>query len=116
MSMDAPAAARRGPRPAFDRLLRALVVLVGVAVMARPLAVAGLGRLRTLFGALGPRIALVLLPFPIGITLEAMGWQRILRAMGARVPVWSLLRIRLGTEAVTRGLPGGNVASEVTKP
>jgi hypothetical protein len=116
VSTDETPARQARRRPAYERPLHALVVLVGVAVLVRLLAVADVNRLRAVIGALGPKLALVLLPFPVGITLEAMGWQRILRAMGARVPVWSLLRIRLGTEAVTRGLPGGNVASEVTKP
>jgi hypothetical protein len=117
VSTDGAPPARRAPRrAAYERLLRGLVVLIGAAVLVRLLAVVDVGRLRALLGALGGKLALVLLPFPVGITLEALGWQRILRAMGARVPVWSLLRIRLGTEAVTRGLPGGNVASEVTKP
>jgi hypothetical protein len=111
-----PAPPGLGRRLTPARLFRLLAVLVGVAVLVRLLAVAEIDRVRTLLGGLGPRLAWLLLPFPVGITLEALGWRSILRGMGARVRLWPLLRIRLGTEVVTRGMPGGTVASEVTKP
>jgi hypothetical protein len=61
-------------------------------------------------------MALVLLPFLIGMAVDTVGWRAVLTRLGRPLPYFSLLRIRLAAEGALLSLPGGAIAAEVLKP
>lgn len=65
-------------------------------------------------GMLG--VTLIALPQLLSLCLECVGWRRVFQRLGQSIPVRSLLRVRLMTEAVAQTLPLGVIWSESLKP
>jgi uncharacterized membrane protein YbhN (UPF0104 family) len=63
--------------------------------------------------SVGPGLALALLPYPLTLAFDTLGWRTLLRAAGPRVPFSRLLRIRLGAEAVGLLLPSAGLVQEI---
>lgn len=66
--------------------------------------------------SLGPRAALILIPFPIGLAFDVIAWQRLLATLGCKVDFRLLYRTRLITEAVTNTTPMGAVWADAVTP
>jgi len=74
-------------------------------------------RVADLVGHVGAlTLLLVALPQFLSLSLECFGWRRVFAVWGRRVDQWSLLRVRLMTEAVAQTLPLGVIWSESLKP
>lgn len=54
--------------------------------------------------------------FPLGLSLDALGWKRLLLRLGARIDVPSALLSRLAAEAVGNSLPMGGLGAEAVGP
>ncbi len=95
---------------------RIALVLLGAVLFVRVL-VAGdfFGALRTL-REVGWKLPLALLPYLVVIGLDTAGWHAILVQLGQQVGFLRLLRVRIATESLLLGLPGGSVLSETLKP
>ena len=92
-----------------------LAVVVALALVARVLSMADWAHTAALLGSVGPRLALVLLPFLVGMSLDTAAWGLVLRQIGSPVPFVPLLRMRLASEALTLSAPAGAVAAEAMK-
>jgi uncharacterized membrane protein YbhN (UPF0104 family) len=60
----------------------------------------------------GPLVAIAVLPFAVGMTLDAWGTARLLRALGHRTSLGRMLPVRLASEALHITLPAGFVAAD----
>lgn len=98
------------------RAFRVVATIAAAALVLRLLHSADLGRALGQMRASGPRLLLVLVPFAVGMALDALCWSWILAALGGLVRYRPLLRLRMGAEALVLSVPGGSVAAEVIKP
>lgn len=92
------------------------LVFLGALLFARVL---NQGHLREAWGLLrelGWRSPLVVLPYLGAIGLDTAAWRAILRQLGQPVGFLRLLRVRVATESLLLGLPGGSILSETLKP
>jgi uncharacterized membrane protein YbhN (UPF0104 family) len=108
--LDPRAPARR--EPAWSRLALAALAL---ALLARVLWSVDWARTGALLHSVGPRLALALVPFGVGMCLDTAAWKRVLYEIGSRVPFVPLLRMRLASEAVLLSAPAGALAGEAVK-
>lgn len=67
-------------------------------------------------GRAGPLVALCALPYLAAITIDALAWRHVFRAMGRDVSHRALVRVRLACEAVSMSLPAGAVFAESMTP
>jgi hypothetical protein len=86
--------------------------VVAAALLARVVAQADpQATWRALTGA-GPYVILGLVPFAVGMTLDAWGQVVLLRAMGHRTTLAQLLPVRFASEALHVTMPAGFVAAD----
>jgi uncharacterized protein (TIRG00374 family) len=92
-------------------------LLSGLAILAlsRLVRPADVARAASLVAHTGWPLGLVLLPTAVAMFLDARGWQLILRTLGARVRLPTMVELRLSVEAVVHALPGGALAGEALK-
>jgi uncharacterized membrane protein YbhN (UPF0104 family) len=60
----------------------------------------------------GPHVVVALVPFAIGMTLDAWGMVVLLRGLGHRASLAQMLPVRFASEALHATLPAGFVASD----
>jgi uncharacterized membrane protein YbhN (UPF0104 family) len=76
-----------------------------------------LGRTLALLSVVSiPAFALILAPQLLALSLESTGWSEAFAALGHKVSLRALLRVRLSTEALAQTLPAGVVFAESVKP
>lgn len=75
----------------------------------------GAGLARALSGV-GFRAVLLVLPFALAVTLDALAWRRLLSSSGHRVGACDLLLARVVAEALTLSLPAGAGVAESVVP
>lgn len=63
-------------------------------------------------GSGGPLVALALVPFALGMTIDAYGTVVILRVLRSRVTVAQMLPVRIACEALHLSVPAGFVAAD----
>jgi uncharacterized membrane protein YbhN (UPF0104 family) len=97
------------------RLLRLALVGVTLVALSRLIHRGDAGRAVELVSNVGWPLALVLLPTAVAMTLDARGWQAILRTLRQSVRFEALFELRLSVEAVVLSLPGGALAGEALK-
>lgn len=97
-------------------LVRWLAFGLCLALFVHVLAAADLDAVGARIVALGPKVLVVLLPFPIALACDAWAWQRLVEALGHRVPLRRIFPIRLATEAVTNSAPAGAVWADALGP
>lgn len=111
----APAPVRssgRALKSAIRWLALALCLGLFVYTLTRTDLRAGWERIR----AIGPLALVVLAPFPVAMAFDALGWRRLLRALGRQARTRDIFRVRLSTEAVAMSTPGGAVWAEALAP
>src|SRR5262245_45045073 len=100
----------------FSTALRLAALTAAAALFASVVAAADVGRVVTLLGAIGfAGMAIVFLPQPIALLVEALGWKLAVRGLGHRVGLVRLLRVRIATEALSLSLPAGVLLGESAK-
>ncbi len=97
-------------------VLRWIAFAACIALFVHALAKTDIGAGFARIKAIGPLALLALLPFPFGIASDAKAWKTLLQALGRRVPLLTLLKIRFATEAVTNSAPAGPVFAEALAP
>lgn len=66
--------------------------------------------------AIGPIVVVCLVPFPIALFMDAWSWHSLLGAIGRKVSVWTLFRLRFAIEAVTNSAPVGPLWADALAP
>jgi uncharacterized protein (TIRG00374 family) len=97
------------------RLLRLALVAVALVALSRLIHGGDLPRAVELVSHVGWPLAFVLLPTAVAMTLDARGWQMILRTLGQSLRYGSMVELRMSVEAVVLSLPGGALAGEALK-
>jgi uncharacterized membrane protein YbhN (UPF0104 family) len=97
-------------------LLRGVVIAAAAALLLHTLRRADLARAASLALAVGAPMALVLLPYLVGIVLHVEAFRRILRVLGQRVALSRLLPVVLSTEALLMSAPAGIAVSGTLNP
>jgi uncharacterized protein (TIRG00374 family) len=92
--------------------LQILGCVVAVGIVARLVAQADAASTWRAIGSAGPFVALALVPFAIGMTLDAWGMVVLLRGLGHRTSLAQMLPVRFASEALHATLPAGFVASD----
>jgi uncharacterized membrane protein YbhN (UPF0104 family) len=100
------------PRVLVQRSAAMLVVLGACAVCARSFARIDLAEMRHVLGSVGGLAPLALVPFAIGMMLDALGQLRILRALGHRISLGPMFVLRVATEALHVTAPAGFVVAD----
>ncbi len=95
--------------------LRVAAVCIAIGLFARTILAADLARVAALVTKLGPRALVPFAPFAAIMLLETLGWTRLLALLGVSPRFFTLLRIRISSEAFLLSLPGGSVAAEAAK-
>ena len=114
--MTPPSAAKPG-KSRGNLTLQWVATLIGAAILVRLLWTADLPRARALVGHVGPWIALaVTLPYLLLVASDALAWRWVFLLVGRRLRFTRLLRIRVSTEAIVLGIPGGVLLAEGLKP
>lgn len=90
--------------------------MLGALLFARVLRQGHLEEAWGLLRQLGWKSPLVLLPYLVAIALDTAGWRAILRQLGQPVGFLRMLRVRIATESLLLGLPGGSILAETLKP
>jgi uncharacterized protein (TIRG00374 family) len=107
----------RAPRPSRLRsILRWSFAALGVAGFANTLRHAELDRAGHLITSIGPVVVIVLAPWGIALALQAVGFARILRAIGRRVAFGGVFSAMLSAEAVLMSMPAGQAVAESINP
>ena len=100
----------------FGKLLRALASVLGCAgaacLFARLLAHADAAATWRAIASGGPLAALALVPFVLGMTIDAYGTAVLLRALGSPTTLVQVLPVRIASEALHGSIPAGFVASD----
>jgi hypothetical protein len=60
----------------------------------------------------GPLVATALMPFAVGMAIDAYGTVTLLRALGHRTTLWQMLPVRMASEALHLSMPAGVVAAD----
>lgn len=92
--------------------LQAACAAVAVAVLGRLAMQADLGATWRAVSSAGPLVAVALVPFAVGMTLDAWGMVLLLRALGHRTTLAQMLPVRFASEALHVTLPAGFVAAD----
>ncbi len=66
--------------------------------------------------AIGPLALVVMVPFPIAIALDAWAWKVLLAGLDRHVPLGTLFKVRLASEAVTNSAPLGALLADALQP
>lgn len=97
-------------------LVRGVVVVAAAALLLHTLRRADLARSAALALAVGAPMALVLVPYLVGLTLHVEAFRRILAVLGRRVSLSRLLPVVLSTEALLMSAPLGAAVSGTLNP
>jgi uncharacterized membrane protein YbhN (UPF0104 family) len=89
-----------------------LGIVVAVAILARLVTKADAAATWRAVTSAGPLVLLSLVPFGIGMALDASGMVALLRALGHRTSLARMLPVRLASEALHVTLPAGFVAAD----
>jgi uncharacterized protein (TIRG00374 family) len=92
------------------------VILSAVGLFTRTLARADLADVAHAIRSIGPRVALVLIPYALLLACETAGWRRLFSLLGTRVRFASLYAVRATCTGVCAVLPMGAIAGEGVKP
>jgi uncharacterized protein (TIRG00374 family) len=104
-------------RNSWVAALRLLIFGGAGALLIAVISAADLTRVAELVGAIGlAGLAVVLLPQALAFVADSFGWKLAIRTLGENVRLLSLLRVRIGTEALTQSLPAGVMVGESVKP
>ena len=98
------------------RIVKWILVASALALLARALAGADLPRVVARIQSAGPFVLLGAVPYLIAITFDSLGWRRLFRSIDHDAPLLSLIRIRLGFDAIAATIPGGTVLAESLTP
>ena len=109
-----PAVHRAGRRGIMA--VRAIVTLCAIAALAVALSQCKWASVVALVGTMGYRWPLALLPFLLGMALDAVAWRTILSNMAHSVSTIALLQLRIASEAFRILLPGGAAITELAQP
>jgi uncharacterized membrane protein YbhN (UPF0104 family) len=109
-----PAAERYRRR--LGQALQGLVLGLVVLVLARRLAGSNLHEAIALIGHMGPKTALVIVPFALAMALDTLAQRSLLAALGQRIQLGTLYLVRLSAEAASMSLPAGAVLAETVTP
>jgi len=96
-------------------ILKLAALAAAAVLLVRVIRSADLDRVADLLRGGGPWMALVVLPFLAGISVDTLAWKIILASLPRRVRFRRLLHMRFATEAVLLSLPMGAVAAESLK-
>jgi hypothetical protein len=105
-----------GGRKRVLGVLKGVVFALCIALFVHALAKADLAAGLRRIAAIGPAVLVVLVPFPLALACDAMGWRRLLAALDHHVRVAPLLKVRVAIEAVTNTTPAGAVWAEALSP
>ncbi|MEO7328110.1 MAG: lysylphosphatidylglycerol synthase domain-containing protein [Minicystis sp.] len=97
-------------------VLRALLILIALAAFWNTLRHAELARAGALILAIGPAVALVLLPYVVAISLQTLAYARIFRVLGRAPRFLPLLSVLLSSEAVLMSFPAGAALADSINP
>jgi hypothetical protein len=107
---------RSGSGGRILKILRWVAFAACIALFVHALAKSDLpaawGRIR----AVGPLCGLVVVPFPFALAMDAWAWKGLLAALDRKVSWFALLKIRIGTEAVTNSAPAGAMWADAISP
>jgi uncharacterized membrane protein YbhN (UPF0104 family) len=92
--------------------LQILGCVVAVGIVARVAAQADAASTWRAVRSAGPFVLVALVPFALGMTLDAWGMVVLLRGLGHRTSLARMLPVRFATEALHASLPAGFVASD----
>src|SRR6266545_1272194 len=92
-------------------ILKLAALAAAAVLLVRVIRSADLDRVADLLRGGGPWMALVVLPFLAGISVDTLAWKIILASLPRRVRFRRLLHMRFATEAVLLSLPMGAVAA-----
>ena len=92
--------------------LQILGCAVAVAIVGRLVSQADAASTWRAVSSAGPLVAVALVPFAIGMTLDAWGMVVLLRGLGHRTSLAQMLPVRFASEALHATLPAGFVASD----
>ena len=112
LTVDVRAARGRVPVGLVLRLLAIALALLGLSRLVHP---GDLQRGLAMVRDVGWPLLLVLLPTAAAMMLDAVGWRRILAALGFGVGWLRMVELRLSVEAIVLAMPGGSVAGEAAK-
>jgi uncharacterized protein (TIRG00374 family) len=91
-------------------------LMLAVGALANTLRHAELARAGRLVTSIGPLVLLVLLPWGLAMTLQGVGYARILAALGRSAPFPRLVSVLLSAEAVLMSFPAGAAVAETINP
>jgi uncharacterized protein (TIRG00374 family) len=116
VALSPPARKAVRSQPSLLTILRlALPILAAVAVMTA-LQERDRARVAALVGAHLGWLPLVVLPFAVGMALDAASLWMILNADGRPLSFLAVLRVRMAAEGALFTLPAGSLAAEALKP
>jgi uncharacterized membrane protein YbhN (UPF0104 family) len=92
--------------------LQILGFAIAAAIIVHVVAEADLASTSRALRSAGSLLPLALLPFALGMTLDAWGMVVLLRALGHRTSLTQMLPVRFASEALHVTLPAGFVASD----
>jgi uncharacterized membrane protein YbhN (UPF0104 family) len=98
------------------KLLRWVAFAACIALFAHALASSDLPAAWGRIKAVGPLCGIVVVPFPFALAMDAWAWKGLLAALGRKVSWFTLLKIRIGTEAVTNSAPAGALWADAISP
>jgi uncharacterized protein (TIRG00374 family) len=98
------------------KILRWVAFAACIALFVHALAKSDLPAAWERIRAVGPLCVIVVVPFPFALAMDAWAWQRLLAALDRKVSWFALLKIRIGTEAVTNSAPAGAVWADAISP
>jgi uncharacterized membrane protein YbhN (UPF0104 family) len=100
----------------MSKAVRVILTVLGGALAAclfsRLFAHAGAAATWRALGCGGPFVLLALVPFALGMTLDACGTIALLRALGRPTTLAQMLPVRFASEALHLSIPAGFVASD----
>jgi hypothetical protein len=114
--MDRVEARSNGLLARLAPLVKYGALVVAFAFCARALLSADWRAAIDLARGAGPRVAVVLFPFAIAITLDALACKVLLGALGHRPAVADIATVRATSEAIAMSVPGGGVWAESLQP
>jgi uncharacterized protein (TIRG00374 family) len=97
-------------------LARGAFLVVALLAFANTLRHADLGQAGRLVGAIGPMVALVVVPWGVAMALQTVGYARILRVLRRTTSFPRLLSVMLSAEAVLMSFPAGAAVAETINP
>ncbi|MCL2726093.1 MAG: flippase-like domain-containing protein [Polyangiaceae bacterium] len=100
----------------MTRWLRVAAFVLCFGLFARTLAHANLRAAWERIRDVGPIELVIVVPFLFVMMADVWAWQRLLRALGRRVALHRLLRVRFATEAITNTIPAGAVWADALGP